>query len=200
MGHLGCRIRCWHSFLILASGKANVMSNKVKSGHIFRFKIYLPISPISYSFVSRFQKMSFILTGLVYDSCQLSQLNRGKMRKCIHSITMNLYNSNLNVPINSIMLLSKCIWIDSIKEWIEWFNQINQFNIYGDLFGENLLFRWHFLKNVRFRWPFCDIFNQFNGFSHTSPWKSIDSMTYFMKTNWLIHQSAHLEKELNQFN
>ena len=43
-------------------------------------------------------------------------------------------------------------------------------------------------------------FNQFNWFNHTSPSKSIDSVTYFMKTKWLSHQSSHFEKKLNQFN
>ena len=50
-------------------------------------------------------------------------------------------------------------------------------------------------------WRTCDfvdlsggILNQFNWFNHTSPSKSIDSVTYFMKTNWLSHQSTHLEK------
>ena len=57
-----------------------------------------------------------------------------------------------------------------------------------------------FLENVRFRWPFWDTLNQFNGFNRTTPSKSIGSVTYFMKTNWLSHRSTHLEKELNQFN
>ena len=39
----------------------------------------------------------------VYDSCQFNQFNIGKMWKCIDSNTMNRYN--LNIPINSIMLL-----------------------------------------------------------------------------------------------
>ena len=58
-----------------------------------------------------------------------------------------------------------------------------------------------FLENLRFRWPFFQHFsNRLNWFNQTSHSKSIDSITYFMKTNWLYHQSTHLEKELNQFN
>ena len=45
-----------------------------------------------------------------------------------------------------------------------------------------------------------DILNQFNWCNHTSPSKLIDSVTYFMQTNWLSHQSTHLEKERNRFN
>ena len=41
---------------------------------------------------------------LVYDSCQINQPSRGKMWKWIDSVTMNGYN--LNIPIDSIMLLS----------------------------------------------------------------------------------------------
>ena len=81
-------------------------------------------------------------------------------------------------------------------------NQLNQsFNsIYMLTFLENLLFRWPFRENARFRWPVWDILNPFNWFNHSSPSKSIDSVTYFMKTNWLSHLSIHLEKELNRFN
>ena len=47
---------------------------------------------------------------------------------------------------------------------------------------------------------FWDIWNHFNWFNHTSPSKSIYSVTHFVKTDWLSHQSTHLEKERNQFN
>ena len=44
-----------------------------------------------------------------------------------------------------------------------------------------------------------DILNQFNWFIHILSLRSIGSVTYFMKTIWLTHQSAHFEKEMNQF-
>ena len=73
------------------------------------------------------------------------------------------------------------------------------------LFGlpsfENVWFRWHFVwETFGFVDLFLDILNQFNWFYQTSPSKSIDSVTCFMKTSWLNHQSIHLEKELNRFN
>ena len=82
------------------------------------------------------------VSRLVYDSCQINRFNRGKMWKCIDSITMNQYN--LNISINSIMLLStyeptqsthKNNWNDSIKS-------INQLNMY---------ICWPFWENLRFR-------------------------------------------------
>ena len=62
----------------------------------------------------------------------------------------------------------------------------------------SLPFFWKTFDFVDLCWHFWDILNQFNWFYHTSPSKSIDSVTYFMKANWLSHQSNHAEKELNR--
>ena len=70
-----------------------------------------------------------------------------------------------------------------------------------DLFGKRSISLIFFGKRSISLTFLGDILNQyqFNWFNHTSPSKSIDSVTYFMKTNWLSHQSTHLEKELNRF-
>ena len=140
------------------------------------------------------------------------------MWKWIDSVTMNRYN--LNIPINSSMLLSTCESTQSSQrnDSNDSIKSINQLNIYVDLYetssislpvSKNVQFRWPFWKrsisltflgNLRVRWPFWDILNQFNWFNHTVPSKSIDSIAYFMKTNWLSHQSTYLETELNWFN
>ena len=81
---------------------------------------------------------------------------------------------------------------DSVKS-------INQLNIYVDLFLETFNFVDLLWKTFEISFTFFwDILNQFNWFNNTSLSNSIESVTYFMKTNWLSHQSAHLEKELNQ--
>ena len=78
---------------------------------------------------------------------------------------------------------------------------INQLNIYMlTFFGKPILLTFFGKRSISLIF-FLDILNQFNWFNHTSLLsKSIDSVIYFMKTNWLSHQSTHLEKELNQFN
>ena len=94
-------------------------------------------------------------------------------------------------------------------------------SIYADLFGKssislaflwklrstsliflgNVRFLWPFLGNVRFRWPFVGYFEPVQLIqSYQSLKVNQLSLTYFMKTNWLIRQSTHLEKELNHFN
>ena len=47
-------------------------------------------------------------------------------------------------------------------------------------------------------WPILEYYESIQLIQSTSPSKSIDSVTYFMKTNRLSHQSNHLEKELNR--
>ena len=131
----------------------------------------------------------YVVLRLVYDSCQINQFNNGKMWICIDSITMNRYY--LNIPTNSIMLLSTYELTQSIQknDSNALIKSNNQLNIYLLTFLESLPFRWPFLENVRFRWPFWDILNQLNRFNRTSPSKSIGSVTYLTKTNWLSHQS-----------
>ena len=65
---------------------------------------------------------------LVYDSCQISQFNWGKMWKYLESIVMNRYN--LNTPINSIVLLSaseptQSTHKNNSRDAIKSFNQLN---------------------------------------------------------------------------
>ena len=105
---------------------------------------------------------------------------------------MNWYN--LNIPINSIMLLSTYIWIDSIKlkEWLKRFNQINQSTQYICMLafvGKPSISLMFFGKRSILLTFFWDILNQFNWFNRTSPSKSIDPVTYFMKMNRLSQQS-----------
>ena len=117
------------------------------------------------------------------------------------------------------MLLSRYMWIDSIKfkgmtQIIQWNQSINSI-LYVDLFWEifyfvdfffleNVQFRWSFLGNVRFRWPFLgrsiQFINSIASIIPVSQSQSTQSPRYFMKTNWLSHQSTHFEKELNRFN
>ena len=120
---------------------------------------------------------------LVYDSCQINQFNHGKMWKCIDSITMNRYN--LNISINSIMLLSTYESTQSSQknDTNDSINSINGLNISTQSTQStqfNTIFCWPFLgkpsisltffwENVRFLWPFLDILNQFNWFNQTSP-------------------------------
>ena len=149
---------------------------------------------------------------LVYDWCQINQLSHCKMWKWIDSATLKRYH--LNIPINHV---AKYIYIDSIKskEWLKWFNQISQSTRYIHTFMLTFLGKFPisltffgkrsisltFLGKRSISLTFLGYFeSQFNWFSHTSPSKSIDSVTHFVKTNWLSHQSTHLENELNRFN
>ena len=117
---------------------------------------------------------------------------------------MNRYY--LNIPINSIILLSTYQSAQSSQKMTQIIqsdqsiNSKHMLTCYGNssflltFYLENIRFRWPFLENVRFCWTFLGFFNQFNWFNHASPSKSIDSVTLFMKTNWLGHQSTHLER------
>ena len=131
----------------------------------------------------------------LYDSCHNNQFNRGKMWKRIDSITMSWYN--LHIPINSIMLLSPYEPTQSIQmnDSNDSIRSINRLNIYVDIFW-NPSISLTFLENVRSRWHFLGYFE----WIQLIQWQSIDSVTYFTKTNWLSLQSNHLEKWLNQFN
>ena len=103
---------------------------------------------------------------------------------------------------NQFNHVTKCIWIHSIKskEWLKWFQSISELIVlYADLFGKPSFTLTFFRKTFHFIDLFWYVWNQFNWFKHTSPSKWIDSVTYFMKTFWLSHQSNHFKKELNQF-
>ena len=144
-------------------------------------------------------KNEFFWARLVYDSRQINLFSRGKMWKCFDSVTMNRYNSN--IPINSIMCLStyessqsrlKNGSNDSVKS-------INQLIIYICCrLGKHDISLTFFLENVWFHWLFWDILNLFNWFNHTSPSKSIDSVTHFMKRNDSV--TNHLTWKRNWIN
>ena len=135
--------------------------------------------------------VSHLPPKIVYDSCQINvSIQSWHNVKCIDSITMNRYS--LNISINSIMLLRTYEPIQSTHKnsLNDLIKSINQLNMYVDLLR----------KIFDFVDLFLGFFNQLNWFSHISPSKSIDSITYFMKTNWPNHQSTRLEVEVNQFN
>ena len=75
-----------------------------------------------------------------------------------------------------------------ITQMIQSHRYISQLNNCWPVFGEYSI-----------SLTFLAFLYQLNWFNHTIRSKSIDSITYFMKTKWLNHQSTRLEKELNQF-
>ena len=111
---------------------------------------------------------------------------------------MNPYK--LNISINLIMLLSKYEPTKSTHKnnSNNSIKSISQIKIQCWPFWENLLN--FFGKSFDFVDLFKHLLNQLNWFNHTSRSKAIDSITYFMKKNWLNSQSTHLEKELNKLN
>ena len=125
------------------------------------------------------------VSRLVYDSCQNNLFSRGKMWKCIASITMNLYS--WNISINSTMLLStyeptqltrKNVSNDSIKS-------IDQLNILLTVFGKTSISLIVFGKSsisltvLSIFW-----FNWIKSIILVA--QSIDSTTYPVETNWSI--------------
>ena len=73
---------------------------------------------------------------------------------------------------------------------------INQLNMCIH-FLENL-FCWRFFGKRAISLTFLGFFESIQ-LIQSYQCLTIDSVTYFMKTNWLGHQATHLEKELNQF-
>ena len=97
---------------------------------------------------------------------------------CIYEPTQSTHKNNSNYSIKSI----------------------NELNILLTFLKKTFDFVDLHLEKLRFRWPFFSIF-WINWTDSIIPvTQSINSITYFMKTNWLNHQSSRLEKELNQFN
>ena len=122
------------------------------------------------------------------------------MGKCIDSITMNRYN--LNVPINSIMLLgtyeSTQSLIKSIKnDSNDSIKSVNQLNIYVDIFGKTFYSVDLFCKtliSLTFLWIFWINSNdsiipipQSQSIHSPTLWKRIDSVTNQLtsKGNWI---------------
>ena len=160
----------------------------------WRYKLCLKLALIAIMNISN----AYVVPRLTYDSCQINQLSHGKIWKCIDSIEMN--RRKLNMPINAIMLPSRnrLNQVKRMTKMIQWNQSIN--SIYILTFLRNLKFRWLFWKAFYFVNFLKNILSLFNWFNQSSPLYSIDSVTFYMKTNWASHESTHLEKELNQFN
>ena len=111
------------------------------------------------------------------------------MWKCIHSITMNRYN--LNILINSIMLLSTCESTQSSQknDSNDSINSINQLNIHVDLFGNSSI-SLTCLANIRFCWPFWEMFDFVDLF-----WETLDFVAFwgYFESIQLIHSYQSLK-------
>ena len=135
------------------------------------------------------------------------------MWKWIDSVTFTMSRYSLNIPINSITLLSTYESTQSSQrndsnDSIKSINQLKlfwEFIYFVDLFWRTFKFVdlfWETFYFVDLFWETFDFVDLFGTF-----WiNSIDSIIpvpqshFFMKTNWLTRQPTQLEKELNRFN
>ena len=122
------------------------------------FELTLTLTIIYYRIYTYMVLSSLLECRLVYDSCQNNQFSRGKIRKCIDSVTMNRYN--LNISINSIMLISTYEPTQSTHKNIsnDSFKSINQINkVLLTFFGKSLI-SLTFFENRLLRRPFFSFF------------------------------------------